>query len=194
MQCLVGDSNTSPTNATVRIASATPAIASALALIAGCSNDPAPRHSAAPVAEDSAFAALQQRGADPRAMGVDQYSSVHRFDALPDGGRIELQRSVDDASGIAQIRRHLRDIARAFAAGDFGTPGFVHLRQVPGTAVMAQKRSAISYDVRDLPRGAELRITTHDSAAVAAVHEFMMFQRMDHRAGGADHSPTRHQR
>jgi hypothetical protein len=120
-------------------------------------------------------------------MGVDQYMSAHRFDVLSDGGRIELQRVVDDSAGTAQIRRHLREIARAFATGDFGTPSFVHLRQVPGTAVMAERRSAIHYDVRDLPRGAELRITTRDSAAVAAIHEFMMFQRMDHRVGGAGH-------
>ena len=143
---------------------------------------------------DTAFAAMQSRGKS--AMGVDQYTSVHRFDALPDGGRIELQRAVDDSAGVAQIRSHLRAIADAFAAGDFGTPAFVHLRQVPGTAVMAAKRSAITYDVRDLPRGAELRITTRDPAALSAVHEFMAFQRMDHRAegthDGAASSPHEH--
>jgi hypothetical protein len=42
----------------------------------------------------------------------------------------------------------------------------------------------ISYTVRDLPRGGELRITTRDPAAIAAVHDFMAFQRMDHHAGG----------
>src|ERR1051325_8166932 len=61
---------------------------------------------------DSAFAAVQARGADPQAMGVDQYTSVHRFDTLPDGGRIELQRNVDDSAGVAQIRRHLRSEER----------------------------------------------------------------------------------
>jgi hypothetical protein len=117
-------------------------------------------------------------------MGVDQYTSIHLFDALPDGGRIELQRAVDDSAGVAQIRRHLRTIAGAFAGGDFGTPAFVHAQKVPGTDVMAAKRSLISYTVRDLPRGGELRITTRDPAAIAAVHDFMAFQRMDHHAGG----------
>jgi len=117
-------------------------------------------------------------------MGVDQYTSVHLFDALPDGGRIELQRAEDDSAGVSQIRRHLRSIADAFGAGHFDTPAFVHAREVPGTHVMAAKRAVIAYTVRDLPRGAELRITTHDSAAIAAVHEFMAFQRMDHHAGG----------
>ena len=159
----------------------------ALVLIAACSRGPGPERPARAATSDSAFVALQARGADPRAMGVDQYTSVHEFDALPDGGRIELQRAVDDSAGVAQIRRHLRAIAGAFSAGDFDTPAFVHARHVPGTEVMAAKRSAIAYAVRDLPRGAELRITTHDPAAVGAIHEFMAFQRMDHRAEGTHH-------
>jgi len=134
---------------------------------------------------DSAFAAVQARGADPRAMGVDQYTSPHRFDALPDGGRIELQRDVDDSAGVAQIRKHLHEIAASFARGDFDTPAFVHDRKVPGTAVMAAKRDAITYSVNDLPRGGEVRIRTTDPEALAAVHEFIAFQRQDHRAGGA---------
>ena len=134
---------------------------------------------------DSAFATVQSRGADRRGMGVDQSTSAHQFDALPDGGRIELQRVVDDTAGVAAIRRHLREIAAAFAAGDFHTPAFVHMQQVPGTAVMAAKRGAITYVVHDLPRGGEVRITTHDPDALAAVHEFIAFQRRDHRAGGS---------
>lgn len=118
-------------------------------------------------------------------MGVDQFTSTHRFDALPDGGRIELQRQGDDAAGIAQIRTHLRDIATAFSRGDFSTPLFVHTRQVPGTAMIKSRRAAIRYTVADLPRGAEVRITTRDTTALAAVHEFIAFQRQDHRAGGA---------
>jgi hypothetical protein len=118
-------------------------------------------------------------------MGVDQYTSAHRFDALPDGGRIELQRAAADPAGVAQIRRHLRGIAAAFAAGDFRTPAFVHTQEVPGATVMAARRAAITYAVRDLPRGAEVRITTHDAEALAGVHAFIAFQRRDHRAGGA---------
>ncbi len=139
---------------------------------------------ARPTHPDSAFVAVQARGADARAMGVDQYTSVHQFDALPDGGRIELQRAQDDSAGTAQIREHLRGIARAFTDGDFSTPAFVHMQKVPGTEVMTAKRAVITYTMRELPRGGEVRITTTDAEAVRAVHEFMAFQRMDHRAGG----------
>ena len=144
-------------------------------------------------ARDSSFARLQRRG--KVAMGVDQYTSTHRFDALPDGGRIELQRNVADPAGVRAIRRHLRDIAKAFAAGEFDTPGFVHTRRVPGTQTMAARRSMIHYEVHDLPRGAELRMTTTDPEALEAIRAFMAFQRRDHRASGLDplsrhaHSP-----
>jgi hypothetical protein len=136
---------------------------------------------------DSAFAAVQARGADARGMGVDQYTSVHRFDALADGGRIELQRGVDDSAGVVAVRQHLRTIASAFQSGDFSTPAFVHMQDVPGTRVMAAKRHAIAYSYTDLPRGGEVRITTRDAAAIGAVHAFIAFQRTDHRAGGAEH-------
>jgi hypothetical protein len=139
---------------------------------------------------DPAFAALQVRGQE--AMGVDQYTSTHLFDALPDGGRIELQRDVDDPAGVAEIRRHLIEIRDSFAAGDFSTPAFVHMQQVPGTSVMAAKREAIMYAFRDLPRGGEVRITTSDPEALEAIRQFMAFQRQDHRAGGADHGTMDH--
>jgi hypothetical protein len=134
---------------------------------------------------DSAFAGVQKRG--ETAMGVDQYTSTHKFDASPDGGRIELQRDVDDTAGVSTIRAHLNGIAQAFRSGDFTTPAFVHMQEVPGTRVMAAKRGAITYTYRDLPRGGELRIVTKDPEAVVAIHEFMAFQRQDHRAGGMDH-------
>ena len=134
---------------------------------------------------DSTFAAMQMRG--EKAMGVDQHTSTHTFDALSDGGRIELQRDVDDSAGVAPIRAHLQEIAKAFKSGDFSTPGFVHIRTVPGTEVMAAKRDVISYTYRELPRGGEVRIVSNDPAALKAIYEFLEFQRQEHHAGGMDH-------
>ena len=131
---------------------------------------------------DSAFGALQSRG--KHHMGVDQYASRHRFDALPDGGRIELQSEGADSAAVAAIRAHMRTIAAAFAKGDFTTPGLVHATNVPGTRVMAARRATIAYQARDLPRGAEVRIRTRDPEALRAIADFMAFQRAEHRAGG----------
>lgn len=143
----------------------------------GTTHDPGAH--AAHTAPDSAFDAMQTRGRS--AMGVDQYTSVHRFDALRDGGRIELQRDRDDADGAARIQAHMREIARAFASGDFGTPALVHLQSVPGTGVMRARRTSIRYEPTDLPRGAALRIRSSDPAAIAAIHRFLAFQRHEHR-------------
>jgi hypothetical protein len=82
----------------------------------------------------------------------------------------------------------MRDIARRFALGDFALPGVVHDREVPGTGVMAARRSAISYTALDRPRGGELIIASKDSVAIAAIHQFLAFQRMDHHAMG--HMPN----
>lgn len=131
------------------------------------------------------FAAVQERGRV--AMGVDQYTSTHRFDDLADGGRIELQRDQQDSRDIATIRAHLREVAGYFARGDFRVPGFVHAQEVPGTAVMARKKAAIRYEYRELPEGGEIRITTSDPEALRAVHQFLAFQRKDHRAAGHAH-------
>lgn len=129
--------------------------------------------------DDSAFAGVQDRGHE--AMGVDQYTSEHRFEPLADGGRIELQRDNADRAGVATIRAHMRDIADRFSRGDFTIPGFVHAQEVPGTRVMAGRKERITYQANDLPGGAEVRIRSSDSAAVVAVHEFLAFQRTDHR-------------
>ena len=129
---------------------------------------------------DSAFALVQARG--HTAMGVDQYTSFHRFEPLPDGGRIALQRNPDDSAGVAQIRTHMQAIAQAFRRGDFSIPGFVHDRLVPGTAVMAARRSRINYAADTLSGGGQVRLQSSDSTAVAAIHEFLAFQRHDHRS------------
>jgi hypothetical protein len=132
-----------------------------------------------PDSADHAFHQLQQRG--HIAMGVDQYTSHHRFEPLPDGGLITLERDSADRAGVAQIRSHMQQIAVSFRTGDFAQPGFVHGREVPGTAVMRSRRARISYIPQATPSGGRLQITTQDSAALKAIHEFLAFQRHDHR-------------
>jgi hypothetical protein len=148
-----------------------------LLTIAACRQDP-PRDAKS----DSAFAALQQRG--ETAMGVNQYTSQHVFEPLPDGGRIVLQRKEADSVGEAAIRAHMREISSAFSNGDFAVPGFVHAStDVPGTATMRRLKAEITYTPRDLPGGAEVVIATRNPEALSAIHEFLAFQRLDHRAG-----------
>lgn len=145
-------------------------------------HDPAHHRSPAPAKSDSAFEALQKRGAG--VMGVDQYTSTHRFTTLRDGGRIALERDTRDTAGVRAIRDHLRGIAKAFAAGDFSASATVHAQPVPGTPVMRARRRLIRYQFRALPGGGEVRMTTRDPDARRAIHEFLAFQRTDHRTKG----------
>jgi len=131
--------------------------------------------------QDSSFAALQDRG--KMAMGVDQYASAHQFDILPNGGRIALEMKGADSLAVAQIRAHMKLIEHAFQAGDFSTPEFVHMRAMPGTMIMTRKKTLIRYTYADLPRGGEVRIATDDPESLAAIREFLLAQRGDHRAG-----------
>ena len=148
-----------------------------LVLTVGCNR---PAHKAP---ADSAFAALQTRGA--AVMGVDQYASAHVFEDRPDGGRIVLEmKDNKDTASIRVIRAHMREIVARFSQGDFQAPGLVHAPKVPGTDVMTANRDRITYAVADRSRGAEVRIFTKDSTTIAAVHAFLAFQRSDHRAPG----------
>jgi len=124
------------------------------------------------------FQAMQERGR--AVMGVDQYTSVHVFQDLADGGRIELQRDSAHTDGVEEIRTHLQAIAAAFRAGDFSAPTLVHMQSVPGAATMAEKKAVITYVYRELPRGGEVRIYSKDKSAVNAIHSFLAFQRSEH--------------
>lgn len=163
-----------------------------VAVVTGCAQPRAEQtdgpSAAHPDSAQDAFAGVQARGAT--AMGVDQYTSSHLFEPLPDGGRISLERDVDDSAGVAQIREHMELIAEAFGRGDFRLPGFVHAQEVPGTEVMAARRTSITYLADSLPRGGQVRIRTTDPEAVRAVHEFLAFQRRDHRT--MDHDAGMH--
>jgi uncharacterized protein YjhX (UPF0386 family) len=132
--------------------------------------------------ENGALAALQARGGQV----------THRFDALADGGRIELQRDVDDPVAVGRIRHHLRKTADALATGDATLAAFAHMREIPGMAVMVARKDRIEYVYRDLPRGGELRLVTNDSDAIRAIHEFVAFHREHHRGAGTDHGARDH--
>jgi len=126
-------------------------------------------------------------------------ASVMGYDFVPEGGgapihkdvTYELEQYPEDKTEprlekhvAPAIRQHMRDIAVAFEAGDFTKPFQVHAEVVPGTSVMAARRGGISYQEIDRPRGAEVRIRASDAAAVAAIHEFLAFQRSAHNARG----------
>src|SRR5829696_3298758 len=95
---------------------------------------------------------LKRRGA--LAMGFDQDKTTHHFRISGSGGSIEVEvvDAADDATR-AQIRSHLKEIAKAFAAGDFAKPFQTHAEVPPGVAEMQRLKNTIRYDYAETPRG-----------------------------------------
>lgn len=131
---------------------------------------------------DHDFAAMQQRG--EKAMGFDQEKTTHHFLLTDDGGRIEVQvNSADDRANVDNIRRHLQQIAKAFASGDFAIPMQVHEQTPAGTAEMQRLKDHTNYRYQELPQGGAVVISSADAEAVAAIHDFLRFQITEHHTG-----------
>jgi hypothetical protein len=124
--------------------------------------------------------ALKHRG--KAAMGFDQDASVHHFLLQPKGGSIVVvSRDPRDATLIAQIRTHFRDIASAFGQGLFDKPLATHAEMPPGAAVMAEQRDKILYRYVEQPDGARVVLETSDAATLAAIHTFLRYQIVEHK-------------
>ena len=134
-----------------------------------------------PATPDSARAVIQQR---TEVLGVGDAPASQVFEALPNGGRIELQLASEDSAGAGALRNRLRAIVRAFSSGDVDSPAESRLLSAPGARVMIDRRNAIRYDYRMIPRGAALRISTSDATARRAIAEFIAFQRNENLAAG----------
>ena len=125
------------------------------------------------------------------AMGFDQQKTTHHFKLLPDGGTIEI--TADDASDVATrdaIRQHVAKIATMFGQGDFNIPMLVHGQKPPGVDTMTRLKSSLDYAAENLPSGGGVRITTVNSEALNAVHDFLRFQIQEHKTGDSLADPV----
>ena len=119
-----------------------------------------------------------------QAMGFPHDKTTHHFRLYPDGGAIEVTANdSNDHGNIQAIRSHLKHITAMFSQGNFSTPMFVHDQVPPGVSVMKEERAQISYSFEELASGGKVRITTSDSEALKAIHEFLRFQITDHHTG-----------
>jgi hypothetical protein len=126
--------------------------------------------------------AVDHRG--DHVMGFSHETTKHKFRLFQDGGAVEVRANEDaDAETIAAIRKHLQEIAKEFAAGDFAKPKTIHDRVPDGVPVMKELGSRILYQYEELERGGRVRIKTEESRGVEAVHQFLHFQIADHRTG-----------
>jgi len=135
-----------------------------------------------PSAHEQHMADVKKHGAE--AMGFDQDKTTHHFRLYKDGGAVEVKANDPaDMASIGQIRDHLKQQAKKFAAGDFEAPEHTHGQAPPGVETMTRLRSKIRYEFQPAEGGGRLRITTADAQALAAVHDFLRFQIEDHATG-----------
>ena len=128
------------------------------------------------------FEMVKQNG--EKEMGFSQSATTHHFILTDDGGAVRID--VNDASdkgNMEKVRSHLKAIAGMFASGDFTTPFAIHGKVPPGVPVMEELESAISYTYEETGSGAQVRISTKDARAIAAIHDFLRFQIEDHQTG-----------
>jgi hypothetical protein len=119
-----------------------------------------------------------------RGMGFDQQRTTHHFLIETNGGTIQVTaKDPQDRESEGQIRAHLQHIAHAFGTGDFSLPFFIHDTEPPGTAVMKEKRSALTFQFEPIRAGAKVVVRTPDPQALAALHDFLRFQIREHKTG-----------
>jgi len=138
--------------------------------------------------------AAAARGAE--ATDFDQAKTTHHFKLLVEGGAVEI--TANDPSDVASrdaIRQHVAKIATMFGQGNFNIPMLVHGQKPPGVDTMTRLKSSLGYAAENLPNGGRVHITTANSEALNAVHDFLRFQIQEHKTGDslADPGPAKRQ-
>ncbi|HUI58127.1 MAG TPA: hypothetical protein VLY04_24300 [Bryobacteraceae bacterium] len=133
--------------------------------------------------QDSAHHDAVNKNGD-RVMGFSHEKTTHHFRLYGDGGAIEVRANDPrDTESRDQIRTHLAHIAEMFAAGDFNAPMLIHDQVPPGVPVLQRLKSEITYRYERTAQGGRVRISTRNSEALNAVHDFLRFQIADHQTG-----------
>jgi hypothetical protein len=100
------------------------------------------------------------------------------------GGIIQVQANDgEDQENRDAIRGHLNHIVNLFSQGDFDIPMFVHDRMPDGVPVMKKLKNEIRYKYEDIERGGKVILTSENSKAIEAIHDFLRFQIEDHKTG-----------
>jgi hypothetical protein len=134
---------------------------------------------AAPQHDDSA---MNSRG--DHVMGFDHDKTTHHFTLTKTGGTIQVTANDRaDSASRDHIRMHLQHISKAFAEGDFTDPHEVHAEVPPGVPVMKDRKDKLSYRYESIANGGRVVITTEDSNALEAVHEYLQYQIREHKTG-----------
>lgn len=125
----------------------------------------------------------QVHQASHEVMPFDVAKTVHVFRMTERGGtqRVVI-RDPAFAGEVTAIRRHLRDEAARFQAGDFSDPAHLHGAAMPGLKELGAGASRLRVSYRELPDGAEISFDTGELALLTAVHRWFGAQLSEHGA------------
>src|SRR5262245_60858552 len=100
---------------------------------------------------------MESRGND--AMGFAQVKTEPPFLNTKTGGIIRVTaKDAADRKSVDEIRSHLEEIAKSFAAGDFDKPTFIHAKNPPGAETLRKLKGHIRYTYQPVVGGAEIVI------------------------------------
>ncbi len=129
-------------------------------------------------------AGVAGRGESHAGMGFSQTTTTHHFILTPGGGIVQVTANdPKNSDQIATIQTHLKHIAEMFSEGNFDIPHFVHDQTPPGVPTMQKLKGAIHYTAEMTDNGATVKIITDSPEGIAAVHDFLRFQIIDHETG-----------
>lgn len=119
-----------------------------------------------------------------KTMGFSHKKTKHTFRLLEDGGAIEVRvNNPSDEESLMKVRKHLQEISKEFPEGKFDAPFMTHGKMPPGVPVMQRLSKEIKYNFEEIENGARVRLSTKNTEAMKAIHDFMRFQIEDHRTG-----------
>jgi hypothetical protein len=129
---------------------------------------------------------IHEHGAS--VMPFDLTRTLHRFQALPDGGLQTITANdPTDQTQITLIQQHLADEAQRFQQGNFSDPAALHGADMPGLATLAANADKLAVVYTALPNGAQIRYTTHDPNTLVALQQWFAAQLADHGPDATDH-------
>lgn len=116
-----------------------------------------------------------------QVMPFDLEKTIHRFEALPDGGlQTVTVKDPTDTVQIELIQSHLKEEAAKFASGDFSDPAAIHGNDMPGLSTLSAGYQNIDISYTALPSGASIRYATQEPSLIAAVGDWFEAQLSDH--------------
>ena len=123
---------------------------------------------------------VTKRGAHVMSFSLER--TVHIFAKTKSGGIQQvIIKDKADSHQITLIRKHLSNIAKEFAQGNFSDPAKIHGKDMPGLAELEKARpDQLRIVYKKLAKGAQIEYSSDNSGLIDAIHRWFDAQLADH--------------